>query len=228
MELSKCREFLKFIDDYIIPSRNDIENLGTANRVHIQKLLYTNTVDRFDAMIDGVLLDNCRHGPLLEKATSGMNKEMTEADLVVLLINNDSLQTAITDKLKDALRLSVLRERHSKKLRALLSALCPDDASLISKKPRVHLPTGELRETATVSRHQNVPQSVCGYADWLYSRRNTIVHGSGSSNLLTNDKLQLKKTYGCEVADTIRITIQAVDKTVQFYQGVTQVIISGG
>jgi len=35
-------------------------------------------------------------------------------------------------------------------------------------------------------QHRKIPYSICGYADWLYARRNSIVHGAGAKSLLEN------------------------------------------
>ena len=225
MDTTHVAEFVKFIEDYITPARTDIIALTDTNRVHIQKLLYTNLVDRFDAMVDSTILSNCRHPDILTKATAGMDKEIRESDLLTLLMDTDSLQEAIDSRLKNSLRLTALRDRHSKKLLFLLQNLCQMNQGVCMNKPRVRLNTGAISDTDIRVDNRDVPQSICGYADWLYSRRNTIVHGGGSSAILQNDKAQLKKLYKCDVANRIRITLQAVDYSVVFYRAVSDLVL---
>jgi len=55
MNVERLTEFLRYMEKEILPATVDIENLADANRKHVQKLVYTNLVDRFDSMLDGAL-----------------------------------------------------------------------------------------------------------------------------------------------------------------------------
>lgn len=81
MNIDRLRNFSKFVDKEILPATQDLEKLDDANRKHVQKLVYTNLVDRFDSMIDGAILDNCREAALVEEAGKRLNKPITELDL---------------------------------------------------------------------------------------------------------------------------------------------------
>lgn len=124
------------------------------------------------------------------------------------------VQDAIDEKLKSAIRNTILRKRHSQKLQFLLKLF--ERLEYTTKRPQVQPGNGNITESATKTK-VNVPHSVCGYADWLYSRRNAVVHGAGSSNYLKNDIVQLKKLYNFDCPKTFKLKIGAVTSTVKFY-----------
>lgn len=217
MNTDRISDFLRYLAKEVRPATQDLEKLADANRKHVQKLIYTNLVDRFDATVDGMLLDNCRAETLAAEATKSMTQQITEADLLTLLMRTDNLQTAIDEKLRAALRNSVLRQRHSKKLMTLFGALSLPDT--YRNHPRVNINTGAVLEKIT-PQTKAVPYSICGYADWLYSRRNAIVHGAGTNKLLANDNEQLKKLYKCEPAATFKIKLNSVTIAASFYEAV--------
>ena len=217
MNIEKIQSFRSFLDSELIPAADDLENLEDKHRKHIQKLMFTNLVDRFDSMIDGMLLDNCRDEFLVSEAFKGLTQPITESALLELLMKGDDLQDALDHRLKDALRLSVLRLRHSRKLVKLFSI--SEEAANFGKKPRVNPSTGEIVDKFKV-QVATTPHSICGYADWLYSKRNSIVHGSGSSKFFTNDKKQIKKLYGVTTTDGFRVPLSSVRTGAKFYAGV--------
>ena len=223
MKTEKLASFLNYLEKEVLPATEDLAKLADANRKHIQKLIYTNLVDRFDAMVDGLLLDNCRSEFLSDEATKGMSQPITEADLVKLLMNSVDLQAAIDEKLKASLRNSVLRERHSRKVSSLFSTFKIDDSQ--KNIPRVNISTGVILEKIK-PQQSKVPYGICGYADWLYSRRNAIVHGAGSNKFLKNDLVQLKRLYKSTPAATFRIKLATIKNTAVFYQCVTGIISS--
>ena len=221
MELGRIRDFTKFLDKELAPAVDELEKLSDANRKHVQKLVYTNMVDRFDHLVDGILLDNCRNEHLLSKAFSGNDQPITESELVSLLLRSDDLQTALSGRVQDKLRLSVLRQRHSRKLSTLFTV--HGDVGEFEKKPRVNPSKGEIVDNFKVQR-KTTPHSICGYADWLYSRRNAIVHGAGGARFLGNDKEQMKKTYQVSVADTFKISVASIRTASTFYTDICELL----
>lgn len=111
MNKSAIKDFLKFVQKEVEPGISDLENLAEQNRVHVQKLVYTNLVDRFDTMIDVSLLENCREDVLLNIALKDLNSPIVESDLMRLLLQGENLQDAIDLKIKSGLRNSELREK---------------------------------------------------------------------------------------------------------------------
>src|ERR1700719_3114877 len=102
MNVEKLGEFKAFVDKEILPAAAELEPLHDRSRRHLQKLVYTNLVDRFDSMVDSVLMDNCREGVLVDQASKNLTKQVTEADLVKLFVDSSNVQTAIETKVKDA------------------------------------------------------------------------------------------------------------------------------
>ena len=222
MKYDKLREFAAFVKGEILPATKDIEKLADANRKHIQKLVYTNLVDRFDSAVDGALLDNCREDELVAAAADQLKQPIIEADLLRLLMRTDDLQTALDDRLADALRQSVLRERHSRKLSQLFRVLQPDQECW--NTPRVRITVGTIHSKLQPQR-PTVPHSICGFADWLYSRRNSVVHGAGTTQFLPNDRTQIKKLFRCKVAQRVRIQLSSTTAAATFYQSVVDLLL---
>lgn len=222
MQTKTIKDFQKFVGTEVTPAISDLGKLDDRHRIHVQKLVYTNLVDRFDTMVDSTILENCREGTLIDEATKDLTGAITESDLVRLLIHADNLQEALNTKLRNSLRNSVLRQRHSKKLQTLFKVMRPELNCW--SLPRVNPANGEILEAIKPTNKQQ-PLTLCGYADWLYSRRNSIVHGGGTNKFLENDKVQLKKLFGCAPPDSIKIKLASVENAVAFYKGVTDVLL---
>jgi len=222
MNTNRFSDFRKFVDKEILPANKDLEKLDDPSRKHLQKLVYTNLVDRFDAMIDGAILDNCREEYLVAEAAKLLNKPITEAELFQLLMHSDNIQDALDNKLKDALRNEVLRGRHSRKISTLFHVFQPDQECW--NQPRVNISVGSIHDHIKPQQKQ-IPYSICGYADWLYSRRNSIVHGGGTNKFLENDVQQLKKLFKCIPARTSRISLSSVNNAATFYKNTIELLI---
>ena len=217
MDIKAIRNFTKYVEKEIDPAIDDLESLDERNRVHVQKLVYTNLVDRFDTMIDTSILDNCRENVCMDLALKDMTGTVTESDLVKILMHGENLQGALDIKLKNGLRNTVLRQRHSQKLTVLFSIFQPEINCYGVQ--RVNISTGKILDKIT-PQNKTIPYSISGYADWLYSRRNSIVHGAGGNKFLENDKKQLKKLYKKEPAKTFKVKLSSVTNTVVFFKEV--------
>ena len=66
-------------------------------------------------------------------------------------------------------------------------------------RPRVNINTGAIVARFKI-QNKKIPSSILGYVDWLYSRRNAIVHGGGNVAMLQNDLKHLKDCFHCDVA----------------------------
>ena len=224
MLVQAIQTFQRFVNKEVKPAIADLDKLAEAQRIHVQKLVYTNLVDRFDTLVDSTLLDNCRKEVLVNEASKDLTRTITEADLVRLLMHADTLETlqeALSTKLKSALRNSVLRQRHSRKLETLFRVAMPELQCW--SKPRVNPTTGEILAEIKPANHRQ-PLSLCGYADWLYSRRNAVVHGGGGNKYLENDKVQLKKLFKCTPPVTFKIKLSSVENAAKFYLGVADIL----
>ena len=222
MKKDTVKDFRRFVNQEVFPAISDLRKLSEAQRIHVQKLVFTNLVDRFDTFVDATLLNNCREDVLVDEASKDLTGSITEADLVRLLMHSATLQDALDSKLKGALRNSVLRQRHSKKRETLFRVCAPELKSL--GKPRVNPVTGEILDEIRPPNSRQ-PLSLCGYADWLYSRRNAVVHGGGGSKYLENDRAQLKKLFNCQVPATFKIMLSSVQNAATFYLGVADILV---
>lgn len=221
MDKKAIRNFKKYVEKEIEPAINDLESLDERNRVHVQKLVYTNLVDRFDTMIDTSILDNCREDGCIDLSLKDMTGTVTESDLIKILMHGENLQGALDIKLKNGLRNTVLRQRHSQKLIVLFSVFQPDINC--SGVQRVNISTGKILEKIK-PQNKTIPYSIAGYTDWLYSRRNSIVHGAGGNKFLENDRRQLKKLYKKEPAKTFKVKLSSVTNTVVFYKEIVRLL----
>ena len=117
-------QFLEFIVNDVEPAFKEIKKLSDANRIHVQRLVYTNVVDRFDYLLDNVLLSSVTIDPILNDLLNGMKSQVTEADLLPYFLSGGPASTnRAIDRLQDQLRGTVLRQRHAKKLALLYMAL---------------------------------------------------------------------------------------------------------
>lgn len=133
MDTSPAHDYLKYVERQIEPSIEDIKALEDGSRKHVQKLFYTNLVDRFDVMIDNLVLLNCRSDFVIETNSPTLTETVNETYLLQLLMNADTVQEAIYEKLRNAARVIILRRRHSKKLQFLLKLF--DALEYSNKKP---------------------------------------------------------------------------------------------
>ena len=60
MNLRNVLDFEKFVKGEVTKATNELEGLAEGSRNHLQKLVYTNLVDRFDVMVDKTILGACR------------------------------------------------------------------------------------------------------------------------------------------------------------------------
>lgn len=223
MESSPIKEFRKFVEEEINPAVEEIKAIKQdKSRQHLQKLIYTSLVDRFDSMVDTTIYANCRNEHFKKLADQGLKDNFTEKDMIDFLMESANFGEMIDNRLKAALRNSVARKRHAIKLQHLLEAFCPEYAK---NEPRVTYSSGIIRsQKIKIPKISKAPVSVCGFADWLYSRRNAIVHGSGRSQLLKNDLEQIEKLWGRKPATSIKIKIGTTTIAANFYQAVCRIL----
>ncbi len=222
MNLSELDDLEKFLKKEIQPAAADIEELEDKSRKHIQKLVYTNMVDRFDTMVDRCILANCGEDYLSDEALKNSTSAVTEAELIRLLMRGDAIQDALAERLQDGLRNSILRQRHSRKIQSLIRTVAPASGA-DNPIPRVNISTGSIVEKFKPQR-KDVPHSIVGYADWLYSRRNSIVHGAGTNRFLENDRNQIKKLWKCDLSLTFKISVGSIRVALESYLGVIDIL----
>jgi len=219
----RVKTFQKFIDNQILTAIEELDELEEdSRRVHLQKLVFTNLVDRFDTLVDDLIKMNGREERLLSEALKNLDQPVIESDLVRLLIDSENLDAVFDTKIEEGLRNTVLRQRHSKKLRILFETIKPDEDI---RTPRVDPLSGTISDKKKVY-DKTIPHGFIGYADFTYSRRNSLVHGAGTSNFLENDVKQIKNLYKTDIKKGFRITYKAVPAVANFYKSLTEIIIS--
>lgn len=223
MDTSRIDAFKNYVDTQITPSVSEIKGLNDNSRKHVQKLVYTNLVDRFDVMVDTAILTNCRSEFVIEAISPSLTETVSEHYLLKLLMDTDNVQDAIDERLKAAIRNSILRKRHSQKLQFLLKLF--DKLEYSKLKPQVQPGNGNIVQSSNITK-VNIPHSVCGFADWLYSRRNAIVHGvSKTPSYLENDVKKLKELYKYDCPQSINLKFGAIEQTVRFYTCIVNILL---
>lgn len=209
------KEFKSFLEMDLQPAIAELNKItDEKSRKHLQKLVFTNLVDRFDYCIDKTLLELIDSKELIEELLESHKKPVNESEILKLMLSAESPREIAIERLKDTLRNTILRSRHSEKLGKLLKTMNVDDNKW--RKPRVNPSTGQIFDEYK-PQNNKIPASIEGYADWLYSRRNAIVHGGGKSKLLDNDSKQLEKKFKCKAAKTVRLQLSSIENAGKFY-----------
>lgn len=216
LELTK--KFNKFSKQEIDSAVKELGNIKEEkNRKHLQRLVYTNLVNRFDVLVDNLLLLSATHDSsefqnmVLDKAK---DSNVSLKEFYQILLSEDS-KDLVTERVQNLVRLHFLRDRHSKKLRTLLE-ICFNVNPRDLDRPRVNANDGRIHNTYT-PRGNNVPPSIIGYAEYLYSRRNGLVHGDGSLAVLPSDSKYLEKTFQIKPAKMIGIKLSSIESAAKFY-----------
>lgn len=208
-------EFLVFIEDDLAGATAELGKLQDTNRIHIQKLIFTNLVDRFDYAVDKTLLNYVHHTQLRESLLKDMKDVVTDKRLIELLLKSqDELKNTLTEILQNELRSTVLRKRHSKKLEHLCPILMPDVGL---SQNRVNIANGQVSSKSKFNRQ--IPVTILGYADWLYCRRNAVVHGGGTMKVSVNDLDHLKNV--CKIpqpANSVKLNLGSIQNAANFYK----------
>jgi len=216
------KDFKSFIESELTPALSELENIkDDSSRKHLQKLVYTNLVDRFDYAVDKTIL-GLVHGSSLTKELLGkLTASITEGDALKIIFFGENEKDNAIERLKDLARNEYLRLRHSKKLHKIFSVLNLEDHI---RRPRVHRGTGQIMKTAKADK--KTPLTIIGYADWLYSRRNAIVHGGGDNHLAKHDLEYIQTTFHCSPGKTIKIPLGTIRNVSRFYSDLTDIIVS--
>lgn len=213
-------EFEEFIEQQLRVAIENIRDLRTSARTHIQKLLYTNLVDRFDVTIDKAILTLSKHPPLSNELISSMKDPLNKGDLFDLLLLNEPNRTSkIHHELENIARNSITRGRHSTKLLKLLTILGKSEENNIQNNPCVHVNSGNIG--TKLKKHPQIPNSITGYADWLYSKRNAVVHGNKDS-LSKQDKQHIEKTYRVTLSKNIKFQPGSLMTAMTFYLAIVR------
>ncbi|MDD5083600.1 MAG: hypothetical protein PHT88_01505 [Candidatus Moranbacteria bacterium] len=167
--LNDIEVFLDFCKNDIQSATKELEGITVErNRKHLQKLVYVNLINRFDYLIDNLLLwFSINNKSMRDTILNTVDKDViTKKEVFEIFFAKERSYELITEKIKELTRSNVLRSRHSSKLLKILE-VCLDIKDCM--KPRVNNSDGKVFKKTTGNK--NLPNSIIGYADWLYSRR---------------------------------------------------------
>src|SRR5229473_2176268 len=112
----RIEEFEAFLDGEVSSATSELEDIEERSRKHLQKLVYTNLVDRFDSMVDHVLLDNAFNETLLGDALKILDDPLSEGETLRLFVDASKAKTHVDNRIQETLRNTLLRSRHSQKV----------------------------------------------------------------------------------------------------------------
>lgn len=205
-------EFKKFLEKDFRLAYKEIEGLADRSRVHIQKLLYVSLLNRFDSTLDEFFALNSN----LEIDGLGSTiKDFLETPVTTSMLI-ESLKSGVgilEDRRRSAIMSEVSRKKHVDKARLMLKTIGFDDGSLNSS--RVNNATGRIFKNFA-AKGSNAPASIIGFIDWLYCRRNVLVHSGGGSAFDGSVVERFKKSYNIKLT-SIRLSYGALSIADRFY-----------
>lgn len=210
-------KFDKFVKMEITAAVKELNGVGTeANRKHLQRLVYVDLVNRFDTLIDLLLLKfSVKDGEFKRRVLNETKEDVVFLKDVYEILLAEDPRGAVEHRIEGVTRAKFLSLRHSAKLRILLSnCLGWKDAQL--DRPRVFTNNGSVFSETKRLKPYKVPDSVIGYADWLYSRRNAIVHGE-AQKLDAKDADIMFKKFGAKTAVSISLKLSSINSAARFY-----------
>jgi len=208
---AEADRFVGYLNTELSRAAKEINELKENNRKHIQKLLYTNMVDRFDSLLDELIIENALSPQLLEMALSSFTKPAEYRQLVEYILDPSTVRDRVIGKIKSNLETKVRHAGHAKKVKWLCDVYKEDGL-----ESRVDENEGKIRKKRSPSS-EKIPTSIVGYADWLYVRRSAIVHGGGSIKIGQKDKLRLIESYGVKPATSVKISMSSIQNCITFY-----------
>ena len=220
------KRFEDFIKDEVGEAIKELEIIKTeSNRRHLQRLVYVDLVNRFDALVDNLLVQfsSIDIGNFKKKVLNETkDTEVFLKDIYEIFLTQDP-KNAVQLRVEEVTRGRFLNQRHSDKLRILLHD-CFLLADTDLQRPRVFTNKGQIFADITRLKPYQVPDSIIGYADWLYCRRNSIVHGDGK-NLNKKDLDTMKKKFQAELSEKMRLQIASIRSAQIFYTDLCKILI---
>lgn len=217
-------KFEKFINQEIESAVSELAKIQTeSNRKHLQRLVYINLVNRFDSLVDSLLLKiSLIESEFKNRVLNELKEEpVYMKDLYDILLSKDP-KTSVERRVQNIVKLKFLNQRHSIKLRQLLYyGLGWKETDL--DRPRVFTNNGSIFADVTRLPKPKIPDTVIGYADWLYSRRNAIVHHD-KMEFIKNDSDLIKKRFHVEVSKSISLKITSIKSASTYYLNLCKIL----
>jgi rubrerythrin len=207
---NSLKKFNSYLDKDFKPAYEEVSKISISkNRVHIQKILYVSLLNRFDSAIDEFFYENPEAEVLESTIKSSLGQPMSGYEMIAFIRGGEN---AIAEKFKSIVKVELGRKKHVAKLALMLKQLGFSDSEL--KKNRVNNASGSILDSYPTQKTH--PVSILGYADWLYSRRNLLVH-SAKSTFDAQLKKRFKDSYNVSLPDSIRLSIASLKTSSKFY-----------
>jgi len=100
MNTDRLADFIGFLDREIACAVVELNAISEKSRRHIQKLVYTNLVDRFDSTVDHSLLDNILEEPLLSDGVKSLDQPLAEGETLRFLAELADPKQRLTNRLE--------------------------------------------------------------------------------------------------------------------------------
>ena len=211
------KKFTDFINSEIKSAIVELGKIKTeSNRKHLQHLVYINLINRFDSFLDSLLLGFSVSESQFKERVLNEAKEAPVflKDLYEILLSNNPV-SSVKERVQGIVRFNFLNRRHSSKLRTLLKD-CFEWPDSDLDRPRVFTNNGSIfQDTKRLSPYK-IPDTVIGYSDWLYSRRNAMVHGD-KPKIGGKDVDFMQKKYNVELSRSISLKISSIKSAEKFY-----------
>jgi len=218
--LNDMQVFIDFCNYDIQSATNELKTIKTEkNRKHLQKLVYVNLINRFDYLIDKLLLWlSINNEPLRNEILKSVEQEtISRKEVFEIFFMKDRSYDLVIEKIRELTRNNLLRDRHSVKLHKIILK-CLDIKDY--QKPRVNK-DGKIY--TKIKKNKSQPNDIIGYADWLYSRRNSLVHGNGT-NYNKTDYEYIKKHFQVNLSKQIKLKLTSITSAVNFYTDLIEII----
>ena len=210
-------KFEKFINSEIESAIKELLKIKTeSNRKHLQRLVYVNLINRFDSLVDTLLLKfTLIESDFKKRVLNEIKEEPVYLKDVYDIILSKDPKASVEKRVENIVRVKFLNQRHSIKLRQLLYyGFGWKDTDM--DRPRVFTNNGSLFNDVTRRDGAKTPDSVIGYADWLYSRRNSFVHHD-KLEITKVDADYIKRKFNIKVAGAISLKISSIKSASKYY-----------
>lgn len=217
-------KFEKFISAEIESAIDELSKIKTeSNRKHLQRLVYVNLVNRFDSLVDSLLLKfTLIESDFKKRVLNEIKEEPVYLKDVYDIILSKDPKASVEKRVENIVRLKFLNQRHSAKLRQLLYyGFGWKDTDI--DRPRVFVNNGKVFTDVKRRTGNKIPDSIVGYADWLYSRRNSFVHHD-KLEITKRDADYIKGKFNITVSGAISLKISSIKSARRYYSDLCKLL----
>ncbi len=209
-------QFILYLDDEITSAISELKKVDEKNRRHLQRLVYIDVINRFDSLVDSLLIAfSSADSGFRSNILSNLSEPIAQKELYEILFSEDPRKIA-QEKVRKALFLNFLTLSHRKKVFDLLHK-CYEWKDGDISRPRVNPNNGSIFET--IAKHKTIPTTIVGYADWLYRRRNVLVHREGDGkSFRTEDIKNFRIHDNVDLSKKISIRLSSIESASAFYK----------